>query len=243
MMTIDKQKLSDLQILLDPVMGYLRDNFHPHTSISIDSESSEILEGQEMLLRTDPNLDLSNFNANEFLYQTSRKQLEREQERIGKIAAALKKKGLRLRDIFTAEDDIEHIEDCVYRFRDVAESNASDDLPPASGGPVNRVRSLKIVSDRLEALLYEAQLHVPSYDGTGNCIRTRIQEALGHSPVQHSVKPKNTDDELVEAMCAAFYGSDINNKKAEWPTTHEGIKEICRHGMCAALTVVRKEES
>jgi len=132
-MTIDNQKLSSLQALLDPVMGYLRDNFHPHVSISIDSERSEILEGQAMLLRTTPSLDLSNFNANEFLYQTSRKQLEREQERIGKIAAALKGKGLRLRDIFTAEDDIEHIEDCVYRFRDVAESNPSDQ----GAGPTN----------------------------------------------------------------------------------------------------------
>ncbi len=53
-MAIGNQKLSELQVLLDPVMEYLRDNFHPHVSISIDSERSEILEGQAMLLRTTP---------------------------------------------------------------------------------------------------------------------------------------------------------------------------------------------
>ena len=61
-MPIGNQKLSELQVLLDPVMRYLKDNFNPHTSIRVDSEISEIVEGVAGLLRTDHVLDVAESN-------------------------------------------------------------------------------------------------------------------------------------------------------------------------------------
>lgn len=71
-------------------------------------------------------------------------------------------------------------------------------------------------------------------------MKNALPQLLDALEARESEKPKKTDEELVEEMCVAFYGSDINTKKAEWPTTHEHIKGLCRLGMRAALAVVRE---
>ncbi len=50
-----EQKLKEFEEAVKPLMKYLAENHHPHTSVIVTSNSSEIVEG------------LAVFNTNEFI--------------------------------------------------------------------------------------------------------------------------------------------------------------------------------
>ena len=45
-MKTNEEKLKEFEEVVKPVIKFLNDNFNPHTSIIIDHDSAELVEGQ-----------------------------------------------------------------------------------------------------------------------------------------------------------------------------------------------------
>ena len=50
---MNKEQVNDLYELAKPLMDYLKDNYHPHHTIILDSQRVELLEGQMSAPRKD----------------------------------------------------------------------------------------------------------------------------------------------------------------------------------------------